>query len=159
TAATAKQATSEVARDLSTRIDEAEKRACDTARGELEERLAELRRKSRETVLVLHDRLKVLKAKTAELGDRLDAEQQDRRAGETALKEDSEKKAALLRQELANTCAGLAHEVAQEVAARREADAELKQELLQALQEANARLQEEISELRNLNVSLRGRVE
>jgi hypothetical protein len=159
TAATAKQATSEVVRDLSTQIGEAEKRACETARGELDQRIDELKQKSRKTIAALKDRLKVLKTNTAELGERFLVEQQERRAGESTLREESTQKVAQVRQELTKRSAALAHELLEERTARHDAEKRLRQEMLQSLNEANARLREEIEELRNTNVSLRTRVE
>jgi hypothetical protein len=159
TAATAQRVASEVARDLSTQIGEAEKRACETARGELDHRIDELKQKSRETIAAVNDRLRVLKSNTAELGQRFLEEQQERRAGESKIRQESTEKVAQVRQELTERGAALAQELLEERTTRLDTEKQLRQELLQTFKEANTRLRAEIDELRNANVALRTRVE
>ncbi len=143
----AQQATVEVARDLSTKIDQAEKRACETSRTEMDHRVDELMQKSRSTVAALKERLKALRAAAADLGKRLATEQDERKAGLTALHAEVEKKSA-----------ALARGLDEEKAARRDADTKQERELLRALQEASTRMHEEIGQLRNANFALEARV-
>ena len=109
----AAEVTQETARGLTTQIEEAEKRACQTARGELDHRLDELKEKSRETVALLKDRLRALKSMAAELGQRLLAEEQERKTAQSDLKEDLQKKSATLRHELDETNARLREEISE----------------------------------------------
>ena len=141
------ETTEVTARGLTTKIEEAERRACETARGELDQRLVELKQSSREVVAALKDRLRMLKASAAELGQRLQEEQSERKAGHTALRGEVEERHA-----------GLARTFQEEQAARRGAEDKLREELLRAVNEANARLREEIGELRSVNEALTARV-
>jgi hypothetical protein len=117
--------TEEAARGLTTKIVEAEKRACETARGELDHRIVELKESSREVVVMLKDRIKAVKETAAELTERLIKEQAERKAAEAAL----------------------------EAAAERR-----RQELLRLLDDANTRVRKEVEELRGANAVLAARV-
>ena len=120
---------------------------CDTARGELDQRLVELKQSSREVVVALKDRLRVLKETAAELGQRLQEEQTERKAGQSALHGAVEERHA-----------GLARVFQEEQATRRNAEDKLREELLHAVNAANAQLRQEVGELRSVNEVLTARV-
>jgi hypothetical protein len=151
--------TLETARGLATQIEEAEKRACETARGDLDQRLGELKEKSRETVLALRERLRALKAVAADLGKRLTEEQSERKAGESALKQETHQQGVAVRQALDERSKAITLALQEEQAARRAAGEKQAHEFRLALAESTRLLREEITELRSANAALRGRVE
>lgn len=143
--------TEEAARGLSSKIEEAEKRACETARGELDHRLVELKESSREVVAMLKDRIKAVKETAGELTERLIREQAERKTAHAALEETTRKESAALREAADRQRQELLQAV-------EEASTRQRQELMRVLDEASTRLRKEADELRAANAALAARV-
>jgi hypothetical protein len=168
-ARTAQAGTTEAARDLASRIEEAEKqtkdiildtarglvgqiaeaekRVTDTARSELNQQIENLLHRSRKGVAVVEARIKTVEETAADLGRRLQEEQDGRKSAEAALRAEVQKGAAAILQRLE-----------QEARDRQSAAALVRQELVRVQEENDARQREEIAGLLRANQALAARV-
>jgi hypothetical protein len=137
----------DTARGLAHQIAEAEKRVSETARSELNQQIEHLLQRSRKGVAVVEARIKTVEDTAADLGKRLQEEQDGRKAEQSAIRTEAQEGAASALKRLE-----------QETTDRQSAADLLRQDLVRSLEESQARLREEIAGLLRANQALGARV-
>lgn len=139
-----RQVTQETAEQLSSKIEEAQKRVEEAFQAELGKQVEELLHKSRKGNSVLRQRLTAMQETTERLLKQLLDEQSERRAEQ-----------GVLRSEIQQRATGLLEQLEREGRERRSAE----KQLTRSLEERQEQLEAELDRLRQTNHKLRGRIE